>query len=93
MGRFSGNLNSLLRYPYGCLEQTVSTAFPQLYFRDLVQLISAKNGAGTSAGTPDYNVQQAIYKVDPSNCTMADSLFGKMAGMPIGGQVPMPLNS
>ena len=28
----------LIRYPYGCLEQTVSSVFPQLYLRDLIAL-------------------------------------------------------
>ena len=32
--RFAGNLKSLLGYPYGCLEQTTSKAFPLLYFAD-----------------------------------------------------------
>ena len=28
----------LIRYPYGCIEQTTSSAFPQLYLDDLVEL-------------------------------------------------------
>ena len=31
-------LGYLIRYPHGCLEQTVSSAFPQLYLGDLVDL-------------------------------------------------------
>ncbi len=31
-------LNWLLHYPYGCVEQTTSAAFPQLYLKTLVQL-------------------------------------------------------
>lgn len=31
-------LGELLRYPYGCIEQTVSAAFPQLYLRDLIEV-------------------------------------------------------
>ena len=31
-------LNYLMRYPHGCLEQTVSGAFPQLYLGDLIEL-------------------------------------------------------
>lgn len=30
-------LEELLRYPYGCLEQTVSSSFPLLYFEDLAR--------------------------------------------------------
>ena len=32
------HLNYLLRYPHGCLEQTTSAAFPQLYLNRLMQL-------------------------------------------------------
>ncbi|MGB1311327.1 MAG: alpha-2-macroglobulin family protein, partial [Leucothrix sp.] len=32
------HLNYLLRYPHGCLEQTTSAAFPQLYLNQLMQL-------------------------------------------------------
>ncbi len=35
--RFSGSLKDLLEYPYGCVEQTVSRAFPLLYFGDLAK--------------------------------------------------------
>jgi len=33
--QFSGKLSALLRYPYGCLEQVVSTSFPLIYLGDL----------------------------------------------------------
>jgi len=32
------HLNALIGYPYGCVEQTTSKAFPQLYLKDLMQL-------------------------------------------------------
>jgi uncharacterized protein YfaS (alpha-2-macroglobulin family) len=35
-------LNYLLGYPHGCLEQTTSGAFPQLYLADVVDLSEAK---------------------------------------------------
>jgi len=35
--QFSGRLEYLLRYPYGCVEQTTSTAFPLIYFAELAQ--------------------------------------------------------
>jgi len=35
--QFSGRLRDLLHYPYGCVEQTVSSVFPLLYFGDLVK--------------------------------------------------------
>ena len=37
MLRFSGQLRDLLRYPYGCLEQTTSRAFPLVYFGSLAR--------------------------------------------------------
>jgi uncharacterized protein YfaS (alpha-2-macroglobulin family) len=38
--QFAGRLDSLLVYPYGCLEQTVSTAFPLVYLADLARELS-----------------------------------------------------
>lgn len=35
---FGDRLSYLLNYPYGCLEQTLSAAFPQLFLADIVQL-------------------------------------------------------
>ena len=62
---FSKNLDYLVRYPYGCLEQTVSTAFPQLYLADIAKLFPAVSGRNMyNGGSPGYNVQQAILKVE-----------------------------
>ena len=36
---FSKDLNYLVRYPHGCVEQTVSSVFPQLYFQDLTKQV------------------------------------------------------
>ena len=38
--RFSGHLDNLLGYPYGCSEQTVSKAFPLLYFGSLAKQLA-----------------------------------------------------
>ena len=35
-------LDYLLRYPYGCLEQTTSSVFPQLYVGNLLELTAAR---------------------------------------------------
>jgi len=35
--QFRGKLSYLLRYPYGCVEQTTSSVFPLIYFGDLAQ--------------------------------------------------------
>jgi len=52
-------LDYLVEYPYGCTEQTVSAAFPQLYYGDMVNMLHvAKSSAGASA-----NVQEAIRKI------------------------------
>lgn len=56
------NLRDLLGYPHGCLEQTVSKAFPQLYYADLVKAWGGKNNGQTS--DPVRNVQEAIRKVE-----------------------------
>ena len=49
----------LVQYPYGCTEQTISSAFPQLYFSDLADLVQLKSGKQTSIS----NVQEAIRKI------------------------------
>lgn len=57
--QYMDNLQELLGYPHGCLEQTISKAFPQLYLADLVK--AWQKGAPT--GDPVKNVQAAIRKV------------------------------
>ncbi|TLU97967.1 alpha-2-macroglobulin family protein [Dyadobacter luticola] len=60
-------LSTLLGYPYGCLEQTISKAFPQIYFSDLVKAMAAPVytvKTGESDFNPMTNVQQAIRKVE-----------------------------
>lgn len=58
--QFSKNLSELVHYPYGCVEQTTSAVFPQLYYADLV-----KSMEGSAAKTINvaYNIQQAINKL------------------------------
>ena len=53
-------LRYLVQYPYGCTEQTVSAAFPQLYYADFSDLLGLKNGSGAAANT---NVLEAIRKI------------------------------
>lgn len=50
----------LVQYPYGCTEQTISAAFPQLYFSDLSELMQMDKSVKSSA---IYNVQEAIRKI------------------------------
>ncbi len=77
---FSSNINELLNYPYGCLEQTVSTAFPLLYYRDIAKAINQENR--NMNWNPDYLVQEAIFKVQ----TM-QQYNGGMLYWPSGGYV------
>ncbi len=37
-----GRLNYLIRYPYGCVEQSVSSAFPQLYLDKIIDIEEGK---------------------------------------------------
>ncbi|MEC7987952.1 MAG: MG2 domain-containing protein [Myxococcota bacterium] len=39
----SNRLTSLIRYPHGCIEQTTSSVFPQLYLSSLLELPSEKS--------------------------------------------------
>ncbi|MHB0755141.1 alpha-2-macroglobulin family protein [Polaribacter sp. M15] len=39
---FSGRLEYLIQYPHGCVEQTTSSVFPQLFLTDLFDLSSTK---------------------------------------------------
>ena len=39
MTHFTANLGNLLRYPYGCLEQTTSRILPLIYFTDLAKAL------------------------------------------------------
>ncbi|MFT3845140.1 MAG: MG2 domain-containing protein [Lacibacter sp.] len=53
-------LKYLVQYPYGCTEQTVSSAFPQLYFGDLADALKKNR---SSASTAVANINEAIRKI------------------------------
>jgi uncharacterized protein YfaS (alpha-2-macroglobulin family) len=57
---FSDQINYLVQYPYGCTEQTISAAFPQLYFADLTDLMNSNKNLKAQA---NFNVQEAIRKI------------------------------
>jgi uncharacterized protein YfaS (alpha-2-macroglobulin family) len=62
--QFAGKLEHLLHYPYGCLEQTTSSAFPLIYVADIAQaldpaLLDPKNGHGDPADM----VQAALRRI------------------------------
>lgn len=54
------DLDYLVRYPYGCVEQTVSAVFPQLYFQDLTREIL---GTADKSLNPNKNITEAIQKL------------------------------
>jgi uncharacterized protein YfaS (alpha-2-macroglobulin family) len=56
-------LSRLVEYPYGCTEQTVSIAFPQLYFGDLADLVRSRNVDASQKASANANVQEAIRKI------------------------------
>lgn len=58
---FGRSLDYLVRYPHGCVEQTTSAVFPQLYFSDLVR--DMKTPGSATENNPNYNVMQAIMKL------------------------------
>jgi len=58
--QFSGKLRSLLRYPYGCLEQTISRAFPLIYFGDLARELDPELFEETN---PDDYVRTGIRRL------------------------------
>ncbi|HYH16206.1 MAG TPA: MG2 domain-containing protein, partial [Flavisolibacter sp.] len=53
-------LRFLVQYPYGCTEQTVSAAFPQLYYGDIADMLQLKGGNKQNAVA---NIMEAIRKI------------------------------
>jgi uncharacterized protein YfaS (alpha-2-macroglobulin family) len=53
-------LRYLVQYPYGCTEQTVSAAFPQLYYGDMADLMQLNKQNKVNANT---NILEAIRKI------------------------------
>ncbi len=67
MVQYAKTLDYLLGYPHGCIEQTVSKAFPQLYFADMAKTIRPKtyiSKVEESDYNPTFNVQEAIKKIE-----------------------------
>ncbi len=59
--KFAKHLKYLVGYPYGCIEQTVSKLFPQLYFEDLAKLIAPDL---YRTNNPVYYVNEGIKKIE-----------------------------
>lgn len=58
--RLANQFSYLVEYPYGCTEQTVSVAFPQLYYGDMADLLNTGKANKASANA---NIQEAIKKI------------------------------
>ena len=58
---FADSLRYLVRYPYGCLEQTTSKVFPLLYFSDLARSVEPMLAAEDSV---DYYITAGITKLE-----------------------------
>ncbi|HIF14004.1 MAG TPA: hypothetical protein EYQ86_01145 [Bacteroidetes bacterium] len=63
MVQFAKDLDYLVGYPHGCLEQTTSKSFPQLYFSDLTKSLKMKRKVNKSYNT-EYFVQEGIKKIE-----------------------------
>ncbi len=70
VANFSKELKFLVGYPHGCLEQTVSRAFPQIYLRDIAILLDPSI---LNRGSPTYFVNEAITKL--TSMQMPDGSF------------------
>lgn len=58
--QLGSQLQYLVNYPYGCTEQTISVAFPQLYYGDLAEMMHY--GQGLQKASVE-NVMAAINKI------------------------------
>jgi uncharacterized protein YfaS (alpha-2-macroglobulin family) len=76
IAEFLDDLDYLVRYPYGCLEQTVSSAFPQIYLADFAKIMNKDED--NLKFDADYHVQQAVHKVQ--SMQMYDGSFSYWPG-------------
>jgi uncharacterized protein YfaS (alpha-2-macroglobulin family) len=64
LAQFANNLEYVVQYPYGCVEQITSSVFPQLYVQDLMKAISPeKQNTELLAGEIRENIQEGIMKL------------------------------
>ncbi|MCW8962135.1 MAG: hypothetical protein OQK29_11265, partial [Ignavibacteriaceae bacterium] len=59
--KFAKQLKYLVGYPHGCIEQTVSKLFPQLYFEDLAKLVAPEL---YRTNNPVYYVKEGLRKIE-----------------------------
>jgi hypothetical protein len=60
VANFAKQLKHLVGYPHGCLEQTTSKAFPQIYLRDIATVMDPSI---LNNGSPTFFVNEAIAKI------------------------------
>ena len=77
--KFAGSLQYLLRYPYGCIEQTTSKLFPLLYFNDIARLAEPEL---FNRGSADYYIEEGIAKLQ--NMQLVSGAFSYW---PVGGYI------
>lgn len=75
VANFAKELKHLIGYPHGCLEQTVSKAFPQIYLRDIAAVMAP---SVLNTGSPIYFVNEAITKI--TSMQLYDGNFGTWPG-------------
>ena len=75
--QFAGSLQYLLRYPYGCLEQTTSRLFPMLYFNDMAKLVEPELFGTQSV---DYFISEGITRLESMQMPSGDFGFWPGAG-------------
>ncbi|GAB3245793.1 alpha-2-macroglobulin family protein [Larkinella harenae] len=84
MVQLGKELSYLLGYPYGCMEQTISKAFPQLYFAELLKTVGKPGTYFVRSGendlNPNYTVQAAIRRIE--SMQLADGGFSMWPGTP-----------
>lgn len=66
-------LDDLIQYPYGCAEQTISAAFPQLYLENMVTMDA------TQSQRAKINIEEAIAKISKFN--LPDGSFSMWPGV------------
>jgi uncharacterized protein YfaS (alpha-2-macroglobulin family) len=54
---FSSRMNYLIQYPHGCVEQTTSSVFPQLFLSEIFDISSAKKAK------VEYNIKKGIQRL------------------------------
>ncbi|HYC41136.1 MAG TPA: MG2 domain-containing protein [Chitinophagaceae bacterium] len=61
VAELAGHLKYLVQYPYGCTEQVISSAFPQIYYGDMADLMRLNKELGKT--NANSNILEAIRKI------------------------------